>query len=71
MSPQIVGMLGDVMEMKDRTVVTGQKTGHLGGPDIVVGLQTLQDAGHLNEPVVMGASTAYGFGTGFVVPRKS
>jgi 3-oxoacyl-[acyl-carrier-protein] synthase III len=70
MSPQIVGMLGEVMEMKDRTLVTGQKTGHLGGSDIIVGLQTLHDAGQLAEPVVVGASTAYGFGTGFVVPPR-
>jgi 3-oxoacyl-[acyl-carrier-protein] synthase III len=68
MSPQIVGMLGDVMDMKDRTLVTGDKTGHLGGSDIIVGLQHLQAAGELNEPVVIGASTAYGFGTGFIVP---
>jgi 3-oxoacyl-[acyl-carrier-protein] synthase III len=70
MSPQIVGMLGEVMDMKERTVVTGQNTGHLGGPDIIVGLRHLQDNGQLNEPVVVGASTAYGFGTGFVVPPQ-
>ena len=35
MSPQIVGMLGDVLDMKDRVVTTGPQTGHLGGSDII------------------------------------
>jgi len=69
MSPQIVGMLGEMMGLKDRVVITGQQTGHLGGSDIIAGIKSLLDDDALTEPVVVGASTAYGFGTGFIVPR--
>ena len=68
MSPQIVGMLAEVLDMKERVVMTGPETGHLGGSDIIVGLQHLHEAGELTQPVLVGASTAYGFGTGFIVP---
>jgi len=71
MSPQIVGMLTEVLDMKGREVITGNRTGHLGGTDIIVGLQTLVDEGGITEPVVVGASTAYGFGTGFIVPHRA
>lgn len=71
MSPQVVGMLIEVLDMKGREVITGNRTGHLGGTDIIVGLQTLVDQGGITEPVVVGASTAYGFGTGLFVPHRA
>jgi 3-oxoacyl-[acyl-carrier-protein] synthase III len=67
-SPQIVGMISEVLEMKDSVVTTGPVTGHLGGSDIVAGLDRLQSAGKLSMPILAGASTAYGFGTAFITP---
>jgi 3-oxoacyl-[acyl-carrier-protein] synthase III len=68
MSPQIVGMLTELFDMEGRVVVTGHETGHLGGPDVIVGLDTYLQKDHPDETVLMGASAAYGFGTGFLVP---
>ena len=66
MSPQIVGMLGEMFGLKEHSVVTGDSFGHLGGVDIVAGLQKAQESGTLRFPILVGASTAYGFGTGLV-----
>ncbi len=66
MSPQIVGMLSEVLDMKERVVITGDATGHLGGTDIIAGLQAMVDQGGVTETVLVGASTAYAFGTGFL-----
>ena len=70
MSPQLVGMLTDITGMEGRVVLTGDRTGHLGGTDIVVGLDALVTAGPIEGPVLVCASTAYGFGTGFIVPSR-
>jgi len=61
----IAAGLGFPME---RVVVTGHGTGHLGASDAVVGLQYLLDHKELDGPVVVGASTAYAFGAGMLVP---
>jgi 3-oxoacyl-[acyl-carrier-protein] synthase-3 len=71
MSPQIVGMLAETLGMTDRVLVTGNRTGHLGGTDIIAGLQTVVDEGGVKKPLLVGASTAYGFGTGFLVPPEA
>jgi hypothetical protein len=48
--------------------VTGHEYGHLGGPDVIVGLDRVlgvdpNDEGESDDDVVvMGASAAYGFG---------
>jgi len=52
----------------DRVVITGHGTGHLGATDAVVGLQRLRELGQIDSPIVVGASTAYAFGTGMLVP---
>jgi 3-oxoacyl-[acyl-carrier-protein] synthase III len=67
-SPQIVGMLSEVLDMKERVVITGDATGHLGGTDIIAGLQSMVDEGGVTGTVLVGASTAYAFGTGFLTP---
>ena len=36
--------------------------------DIVAGLDKLHNSGELRGPILLGASTAYGFGTAFIVP---
>jgi 3-oxoacyl-[acyl-carrier-protein] synthase III len=70
MSPQLVGMLTEVSGMGDRVVRTGEHTGHLGGTDIIVGLDRLVAAGEVDGPIVACASTAYGFGAGMLVPDR-
>jgi 3-oxoacyl-[acyl-carrier-protein] synthase III len=52
----------------ERVVITGNDTGHLGACDAMAGLRWLEDRGLLDCPVVIGASTAYAFGAGIVVP---
>jgi 3-oxoacyl-[acyl-carrier-protein] synthase III len=68
MSPQLVGMLTDVSGMGDRVVCTGDDTGHLGGTDIIVGLDALVAAEEVDRPIVACASAAFGFGAGMLVP---
>jgi 3-oxoacyl-[acyl-carrier-protein] synthase III len=52
----------------ERVVITGHRTGHLGASDAVVGLQQLRATQQIDAPIVVGASTAYAFGTGMLVP---
>jgi 3-oxoacyl-[acyl-carrier-protein] synthase III len=52
----------------DEVVVTGHGTGHLGSSDAVVGLLHLHTHHLIDGPVIIGASTAYAFGTGLLVP---
>lgn len=52
----------------ERVVITGNETGHLGSSDAFFGVQRLHERGELDCPVTLGASTAYAFGTGLVVP---
>jgi hypothetical protein len=55
--------------MEGRTIVTGHDTGHLGGTDMVVGIDTfLRDAAgeYADDDVLLvGASASYGFGMAF------
>lgn len=69
MSPQLVAIIAGALGIPmERVVVTGDDTGHLGGADMVVGLKKLSDAKEISGPVVVAASTAYGFGTGLLLP---
>jgi 3-oxoacyl-[acyl-carrier-protein] synthase-3 len=63
-SPSMVAMIADVLAMEGREVVTGHDFGHLGGPDVVVGLDRVIEGGD-GEVILMGASAAFGFGTAF------
>jgi 3-oxoacyl-[acyl-carrier-protein] synthase III len=66
MSPGVVWMLGDIFGLKDASVVTGHDYGHLGGVDVIVGLRRELESGKARFPILAGASTAYGFGTGLI-----
>jgi len=73
MSPQTLDMIVEALGYTpEQCVVTGHETGHLGAPDIMVGLDRLtRDESRtfaLTYPVTLGASTAYAFGTGLVLP---
>lgn len=66
LSPPIVSMIGAVLGLEGRCVITGDEYGHLGGVDIVVGLsKALADTAG-GFPIALGASTSYGFGIGIV-----
>lgn len=69
-SPAIIGMTSTSVGMAGRTIVTGHDTGHLGGSDMVVGIDTfLRDAAGeyaTDEVLLVGASASYGFGMGFL-----
>ncbi len=69
-SPAIIGMTSTSVGMEGRTIVTGHDTGHLGGTDMIVGIDTFvrDDAGEYaaDEVLLVGASASFGFGMGFV-----
>jgi len=69
-SPAIIGMTSTAVGMEGRTIVTGHTTGHLGGTDMVAGIDTfLRDAAGeyaADDVLLVGASASYGFGMGFV-----
>jgi 3-oxoacyl-[acyl-carrier-protein] synthase III len=70
MSPQLVGMLTEVTGMDGRVVRTGDRTGHLGGTDIIVGLDTLVREGAVDGPILVCASAAFGFSAGLLLPAR-
>ncbi|MGX1702016.1 hypothetical protein [Microbacterium sp. NPDC055357] len=68
-SPQIVKMIADGVGIGlDGTVLTGCTLGHLGGADVLVGLDALRSTEGIVEPLALGASTAYAFGMGLILP---
>ena len=67
LSPNLVGMVSTVFGLEDATIVTGHDTGHLGGPDVIVGLGAFLDGAFGDDTVLMSASAAYGFGAAFLV----
>jgi len=72
MSPQLVSIIAGALAIPMEVVtVTGDDTGHLGGADMFVGVKRLSDAKEISGPVVVAASTAYGFGTGLLLPSPS
>jgi 3-oxoacyl-[acyl-carrier-protein] synthase III len=67
MTPKIVAMIGDALGLAGSITITGHQTGHLGGPDIIVGMDAFLNSGASDQVILLGASAAYGFGTGIVV----
>ncbi|SDG34614.1 hypothetical protein [Pseudonocardia oroxyli] len=70
-SPGVVGTISSELDLEDRTTVTGHETGHLGGPDVLVGLRRYLDEEHDDQAVVLAASASYAFGTGLLVADRS
>ncbi len=70
-TPNIVAMLAELFDLQGRGLSTGHGTGHLGGVDVLVGLNQLNETGQLDEPVLVWSSTSYAFGTGLLVPPKN
>lgn len=68
-SPVTVALIAEALgfEMSD-VVLTGHELGHMGSADIIAGLDHLLRQKTLSEPTIIGASTAYSFGAGILVP---
>jgi 3-oxoacyl-[acyl-carrier-protein] synthase-3 len=67
-TPQVVLMLAELFGLQGRVTTTGDRTGHLGGVDVLVALDELTEKRPLDKPVLVGSSTSYGFGTGLLTP---
>ena len=68
-SPGTIKMIAENLGIPlERVVITGNEFGHQGAPDIITGLERLHQTEGIKVPVVLGASTAYAYGTGLVVP---
>jgi 3-oxoacyl-[acyl-carrier-protein] synthase-3 len=70
-SPGVVGIISSELGLSDRMTVTGHDTGHLGGPDVLVGLRRYLDEGRRDQAIVMAASASFAFGTGLLVADGS
>jgi 3-oxoacyl-[acyl-carrier-protein] synthase III len=71
-SPATVSMIAEVAEVPlDRTVITGQETGHLGPADVILGLDRIFQQGPLDGPLAIAASAPYSFGAGIILPPQS
>lgn len=67
LTPKLVAMVGAALGLEDKVTITGHATGHMGGPDIITGLNAFLDSGADDQTILVGASAAYVFGTGFVI----
>ena len=68
-APKFVRRLAEIADIPlERVVVTGEDVGHMGGGDIVLGLQHLLDGKRqlVTGPVLMVASCPYAFGVGLL-----
>jgi 3-oxoacyl-[acyl-carrier-protein] synthase III len=66
---RVVAMLPEVAGVApEDTVVSGHDHGHLGGGDVIVGLQRLAESDRLDAPILVGGSAAFAFGAGLIVP---
>jgi 3-oxoacyl-[acyl-carrier-protein] synthase III len=68
-SPVTLGMIAEGLGVAmSEVVITGNDTGHLGAGDLIVGLDYVAKHGEIAAPFILGASTAYAFGAGLIVP---
>lgn len=63
----MVRMIGETVGLEGRITITGHQTGHLGGTDIIVGMNTFLGSGADDETILIGASAAYVFGTAIMI----
>ncbi len=61
-APGMIQIIAAEYGLSDHLTLTGHDTGHLGGPDILVGLDKLISSGDLPEEILVAASAAYVFG---------
>jgi 3-oxoacyl-[acyl-carrier-protein] synthase-3 len=66
-TPGVVSLIGKELDQQGSTTITGHATGHLGGPDILVGLDTYLAGNPCEQVIALAASATYAFGTGLLV----
>jgi 3-oxoacyl-[acyl-carrier-protein] synthase III len=66
-TPKMVAMIGEALGLPGKTTITGHQVGHLGGTDIIVGLDAFLKSGADDQTILLGTSAAYAFGTGIVI----
>ncbi len=66
-SPTFIYAIGGVAGLsQDQVCVTGDKTGHVGSADILIGVRKLLDEKSFAGNILMAASTPYAFGAGLL-----
>jgi 3-oxoacyl-[acyl-carrier-protein] synthase-3 len=65
-TPKMVAMIGTELGLPESITITGHTIGHLGGPDLIAGMDDFLRRGGTDRYVVVAASAAYAFGTGLV-----
>jgi 3-oxoacyl-[acyl-carrier-protein] synthase III len=66
-TPNVLAMIAQALGLEGRITITGDQTGHLGGPDIIVGMEEFLRSGADDQTILIGASAPYVFGTGFMI----
>lgn len=61
-APGMIAIIAEEYGLSDSFTLTGNDTGHLGGPDILVGLDKVLRSGDVPEEILVAASAAYVFG---------
>ena len=70
-TPNMLGMVGEALGLEGRITITGDQTGHLGGADLIVGMNTFLGSGADDKTILIGASAPYAFGAGIMtVPSR-
>jgi 3-oxoacyl-[acyl-carrier-protein] synthase III len=65
-TPKIVNMIAEVFGLRGSITVTGHARGHLGGPDLIAGLDAYLARGARDQWLAVAASSAYAFGAGLM-----
>ncbi len=66
-TPNVLEMIAAALGLEGRITITGDRTGHLGGPDIIVGMDAFLSSGSHDWTILIGASAPYVFGTGIMI----
>lgn len=65
-TPNVLELVGKALGLEGRITITGDQTGHLGGADLIVGMNAFLSSGADDQTILIGASAPYVFGTGIV-----
>jgi 3-oxoacyl-[acyl-carrier-protein] synthase-3 len=66
-TPNILKMVGEALGLEGRITITGDQTGHLGGADLIVGMDAFLCSDADDQTILLGASAPYAFGTGILI----
>jgi 3-oxoacyl-[acyl-carrier-protein] synthase III len=69
-TPNVLEMIGEALGLEGRITITGDRTGHLGGADLMVGMKEFLRSGADDQTILLGASAPYAFGTGILMASQ-